>query len=104
VCFLQGSDDTHEKGDANEKEGAQGPAKSNNPADFGNDKIVLVQFEDGDPENPLNWSKSKKWVIVSARATFDSEASFTRATLAPSNGTGYARLTLRHYRRFSSTP
>ncbi|GAA5973421.1 hypothetical protein JCM8115_001738 [Rhodotorula mucilaginosa] len=59
-----GSDDTHEKGDANEKEGAQGPAKSNNPADFGNDKIVLVQFEDGDPENPLNWSKSKKWVIT----------------------------------------
>jgi hypothetical protein len=35
------------------KEGAQGPAKSNNPADFGNDKIVLVQFEDGDPENPF---------------------------------------------------
>ncbi|KWU45969.1 putative MFS transmembrane transport protein [Rhodotorula sp. JG-1b] len=59
----RGSDDTHEKGDANEK-GAQGPARSNNPADFGNDKIVLVQFEDGDPENPLNWSKSKKWVIT----------------------------------------
>lgn len=86
MCFLQGSDDTHEKGDekggANEKS-AQGPPKSNNPADFGNDKIVLVQFEDGDPENPLNWSKSKKWVIVSARTTFDSDASFARSSLGP---------------------
>jgi hypothetical protein len=43
----EGSLRIDEKGDANEKEGAQGPAKSNNPADFGNDKIVLVQFEDG---------------------------------------------------------
>lgn len=50
--------------DAEEKAGP-GPAKSNNPAAFGDDKIVLVQFEDGDPENPLNWSKSKKWVTVS---------------------------------------
>jgi hypothetical protein len=41
------ADGGERKGDANEKEGAQGPAKSNNPADFGNDKIVLVQFEDG---------------------------------------------------------
>ncbi|GAA6031621.1 hypothetical protein JCM8097_006553 [Rhodosporidiobolus ruineniae] len=27
-------------------------------------KIVLVKFEDGDPENPLNWSKGRKWLIT----------------------------------------
>ncbi|GAA5901788.1 hypothetical protein JCM8208_003588 [Rhodotorula glutinis] len=27
-------------------------------------KIVLVQFEKGDPENPLNWSKPRKWLIT----------------------------------------
>lgn len=31
---------------------------------YDKNKIVLVQFEDGDPENPLNWSRARKWVIV----------------------------------------
>ncbi|GAA5969590.1 hypothetical protein JCM11641_008170 [Rhodosporidiobolus odoratus] len=27
-------------------------------------KIVLVKFEEGDPENPLNWPKPRKWLIT----------------------------------------
>lgn len=26
---------------------------------------MIVHFEEGDPENPLNFSKPRKWVIVS---------------------------------------
>lgn len=26
--------------------------------------VVLVDFEENDPENPLNWSLTQKWMIV----------------------------------------
>ncbi|GAA5823046.1 hypothetical protein JCM11251_007464 [Rhodosporidiobolus azoricus] len=32
--------------------------------DFDKNKIVLVRFEEGDPENPLNWPKARKWLIT----------------------------------------
>lgn len=28
-------------------------------------KIILLHFEEGDPENPLNWSLARKWFTVS---------------------------------------
>ncbi|KAF7940821.1 uncharacterized protein EAE97_007007 [Botrytis byssoidea] len=28
--------------------------------------VVLVDYEENDPENPLNWSSTRKWLIVSA--------------------------------------
>lgn len=30
----------------------------------GDPDIVLVDFEENDPENPLNWSSMRKWLIV----------------------------------------
>jgi len=29
-----------------------------------NDDKEVIEFEDNDPENPFNWSKSRKWVIT----------------------------------------
>lgn len=29
-----------------------------------NPAIVLVDFEDNDPENPMNWSSVRKWLMV----------------------------------------
>ncbi|GAA5857852.1 hypothetical protein JCM1840_000937 [Sporobolomyces johnsonii] len=34
------------------------------PDDVDPNKIQLVRFEPGDPENPLNWPKSRKWLIT----------------------------------------
>ena len=28
-------------------------------------KIILLHFEEGDPEDPLNWSLARKWFTVS---------------------------------------
>ncbi|KAK4698332.1 hypothetical protein P7C70_g7950, partial [Phenoliferia sp. Uapishka_3] len=28
------------------------------------DKILILHFEEGDPEDPLNWPKSRKWVVT----------------------------------------
>jgi hypothetical protein len=28
--------------------------------------VVLVDYEDNDSDNPLNWTKSRKWLIVLA--------------------------------------
>ena len=28
------------------------------------EKIILVQFDEGDPENPKNWSSSRKWLTT----------------------------------------
>jgi hypothetical protein len=33
--------------------------------DENKDKIILVTFEEGDPQDPMNWSKGRKWLIVS---------------------------------------
>jgi hypothetical protein len=30
----------------------------------GDPDVVLVDFEENDPENPLNWSSMHKWMIV----------------------------------------
>ncbi|GAA5899784.1 hypothetical protein JCM6882_005434 [Rhodosporidiobolus microsporus] len=35
-----------------------------NSDDFDKSKIVLVKFEEGDPENPLNWPRPRKWLIT----------------------------------------
>ena len=32
----------------------------------GNPDVVLVDYEENDPENPLNWSPMQKWLIVFA--------------------------------------
>ena len=31
-----------------------------------NPDVVLVDYEENDPENPLNWSSMQKWLIVFA--------------------------------------
>uniref|UniRef100_A0A0K3CJD3 BY PROTMAP: gi/472585063/gb/EMS22629.1/ fructose facilitator [Rhodosporidium toruloides NP11] gi/647403384/emb/CDR49512.1/ RHTO0S27e01244g1_1 [Rhodosporidium toruloides] n=1 Tax=Rhodotorula toruloides TaxID=5286 RepID=A0A0K3CJD3_RHOTO len=50
--------DNAEKGQGSEKPKAEGLDG------YDKNKIVLVQFEEGDPENPLNWSRARKWVIT----------------------------------------
>ncbi|BGP57183.1 hypothetical protein JCM8202_005379 [Rhodotorula sphaerocarpa] len=42
-----------------EEKGRPDPAAANN-----DNKILLVQFEEGDPENPMNWSNGRKWLIT----------------------------------------
>lgn len=34
-------------------------------------KLLILHFEKGDPEDPLNWSKPRKWLIVSHRCQVD---------------------------------
>lgn len=36
------------------------------PITDSNSDVVLVDYEENDPENPLNWSSTRKWLIVSA--------------------------------------
>lgn len=36
------------------------------PIGDSNHDIVLVDYEENDPENPLNWSPMRKWLIVCA--------------------------------------
>ncbi|TEY42661.1 hypothetical protein BOTCAL_0387g00110 [Botryotinia calthae] len=36
------------------------------PITDSNSDVVLVDYEENDPENPLNWSSTQKWLIVSA--------------------------------------
>lgn len=36
------------------------------PVGDSNLDFVLVDYEENDPENPLNWSSMKKWLIVFA--------------------------------------
>ncbi|GAA6012222.1 hypothetical protein JCM10207_002767 [Rhodosporidiobolus poonsookiae] len=38
--------------------------KGDNMDDLDSSKIVLVKFEEGDPENPLNWPRPRKWLIT----------------------------------------
>lgn len=30
----------------------------------GDSDVILVDFEENDPQNPLNWSSTHKWLIV----------------------------------------
>ncbi|GAA6006278.1 MFS transporter [Rhodotorula paludigena] len=54
----------HEQ-EASEKTGKASATKGAGDVDkFDKDKIVLVRFEEGDPENPLNWSRPRKWLIT----------------------------------------
>jgi hypothetical protein len=32
----------------------------------GDQNIILVDYEENDPENPLNWSQTRKWLTVFA--------------------------------------
>ena len=34
------------------------------PIGDSNPDVVLVDYEENDPENPLNWSPMHKWLIV----------------------------------------
>jgi hypothetical protein len=36
------------------------------PIGDGNPDVVLVDYEENDPENPLNWSPTRKWLMVLA--------------------------------------
>lgn len=36
------------------------------PIGEGNPDVVLVDYEENDPENPLNWSPTRKWLMVLA--------------------------------------
>lgn len=55
--------DTLDSEKAEKGQGSERP-KAEGLDGYDKNKIVLVQFEEGDPENPLNWSRARKWVIV----------------------------------------
>lgn len=52
--------------------------------DFEEQGYILVSFEDGDPENPRNWSKAKKYFL----ATFCSYLNVCVASQASAYSTG----------------
>ena len=52
-------------GSENEKF-VQKPLGSSIAGDSNSPDVVLVDYEENDPENPLNWSPMHKWLIVIA--------------------------------------
>ena len=60
---LSGKEPKAAAGSENEKFAEQplGNATGESEAD-----VVLVDFDENDPENPLNWSRTRKWLIVFA--------------------------------------
>ena len=36
------------------------------PTEDSDPDVVLVDYEENDPENPLNWSSTRKWLIILA--------------------------------------
>lgn len=38
--------------------------RSDNASGDSDPDVVLVDFEENDPKNPLNWSRTHKWLIV----------------------------------------
>lgn len=50
-------------GSDNEKVAEQ---QSENGTGDSDSDVIIVDFEENDPENPLNWSKTHKWLIVFA--------------------------------------
>ncbi|OOQ89350.1 bicyclomycin resistance protein [Penicillium brasilianum] len=45
--------------------------------------VVLVDFEDNDPENPLNWSSMHKWLIVFVVSWMGFVSVFSTMTIVP---------------------
>lgn len=37
---------------------------SNPDVVLGDSDVILVDYEENDPENPLNWSPTQKWLMV----------------------------------------
>ncbi|GAA5844274.1 hypothetical protein JCM3766R1_002894 [Sporobolomyces carnicolor] len=61
----EGSDDeTTEKTKEDKQKLKEAEEKGTLPDDVDPRKIQLVHFEPGDPENPMNWPKAKKWMIT----------------------------------------
>lgn len=59
---VQGVPELQSKHDFTQNETAQ----DSNDADGAWDPAFLVIFQDGDPQNPLNWSTLLKWGITAA--------------------------------------
>lgn len=47
-----------------EKFGQSKGKGKNDSLEEGDSKIILVDFDEGDPENPKNWSKGRKWLTT----------------------------------------
>jgi hypothetical protein len=60
---LSGKEPIAAAGSKNEKPAEQ-PLE--NPIGDSNPDVVLVDYEENDPDNPLNWSPMQKWLIVFA--------------------------------------
>ncbi|KAK4862807.1 hypothetical protein LT330_002940 [Penicillium expansum] len=53
------------------------------PVGDSNLDFVLVDYEENDPENPLNWSSMKKWLIVFAISWMGFVSVFSTMTITP---------------------
>ncbi|KGO62045.1 Major facilitator superfamily domain, general substrate transporter [Penicillium expansum] len=53
------------------------------PVGDSNLDFVLVNYEENDPENPLNWSSMKKWLIVFAISWMGFVSVFSTMTITP---------------------
>ena len=60
---LSGKEPVAAAGRENEKFDEQ---PSGIPIEDGDPDVVLVDYEENDPENPLNWSSTRKWLTVLA--------------------------------------
>ncbi|THV54882.1 hypothetical protein BGAL_0018g00380 [Botrytis galanthina] len=53
------------------------------PIKGSNSDVVLVDYDENDPENPLNWSSTRKWLIVSAVSWMGFVSVFSTMTITP---------------------
>ncbi|EEP82155.1 predicted protein [Uncinocarpus reesii 1704] len=54
-----------------------------NTTEVGDSSVVLVDFEENDPENPLNWSPMHKWLIVFVISWMGFVSVFSTMTIVP---------------------
>ena len=60
---LSGKEPMAAAGSENEKFAEQ---PSGIPIEDSDPDVVLVDYEENDPENPLNWSSTRKWLVLLA--------------------------------------
>lgn len=65
------------------EEGRGGPLPGQDPKDESRNDVIWVEFPKGDPENPFNFSKFRKWTITILAAFFTIEVAATASAYVP---------------------
>ena len=65
------------------EEGRAGPLPEQETKDESKTDVIWVEFPKGDPENPFNFSKFRKWTITVLAAFFTIEVAATASAYVP---------------------